>query len=67
MDVEIIQSLQICTLKNYYEDYQKFIKICAPLLALLDLHDSDDVKLMIIDLITIDGYSDEIKLILKIF
>ena len=45
LNVEIIQSPQICTLKNYYEDYQKFIKICTALLALLDFHDSDDVKL----------------------
>ena len=32
---EIAESPQICTLQNYYVAYQKFIKICISLLALL--------------------------------
>lgn len=37
-DINIAQSPQICTLKNYYDVYQKFTKICIGLVALLDLH-----------------------------
>ena len=49
-DSEIAESPQICTLQNYYVVYQKFIKICISLLALLggshltkdeDLFDTD--------------------------
>ena len=32
---EIAESPQICTLQNYYVVYQKFIKVCISLLALL--------------------------------
>ena len=34
-DPEIAELSQICTLQNYYIVYQKFIKICISLLALL--------------------------------
>ena len=34
-DSEIAESPQICTLRNYYVVYQKFIKISISLLALL--------------------------------
>ena len=34
-DSEIAELPQICTLQNYYVVYQKFIKICISLLALL--------------------------------
>ena len=34
-DFEIAELPQICTLQNYYVVYQKFIKICISLLALL--------------------------------
>ena len=34
-DYEIAESPQICTLQNYYIVYEKFIKICKSLSALL--------------------------------
>ena len=34
-DSEIAESPEICTLQNHYVVYQKFIKICMTLLALL--------------------------------
>ena len=42
-DSEIAELQQICTLQNYYVVYQKFIKICINLLALLGgLHVTKD-------------------------
>ena len=34
-DSEIAKSPQICTLQNYYVVYEKFVKVCISLLALL--------------------------------
>ena len=41
-DFEIAESPQICMLQNYYVVYQKFIKVCISLLALLRLHINRD-------------------------
>ena len=41
-DSEITESPQICTLQTYYVVYQKFIKVCMNLLALLDSYMNKD-------------------------